>query len=71
MLLFYADQLNKALEIMNRVVTGHMQPGVKENIAYFAHAERRQMDVQAPPPPEPTQPSDRRPYEVSEVGSCM
>ncbi|KAL5009755.1 hypothetical protein ScPMuIL_012060 [Solemya velum] len=57
------DQLNKALEIMNRVVTGHMQPGVKENIAYFAHAERRQMDVQAPPPQEPTLPTERRPYE--------
>jgi len=42
---------------MNRAVSGHFQPGAKENMAYFAHIERRQMaaePLQHPPPPPPT-----------------
>ena len=35
---------------MNRAVSGTFVPGVKENIAYFTHAERRIMDSKAPPP---------------------
>ena len=35
---------------MNRAVSGTFIPGVKENIAYFTHAERRIMDSKAPPP---------------------
>ena len=27
--------------MMNRAVSGQFQPGVKENIAYFTHTERR------------------------------
>lgn len=38
-----ADNFNKALEIMNRAVSSHIQPGVKENMAYFSQMERRQM----------------------------
>lgn len=41
---------------MNRAASGHFQPGAKENMAYFAHNERRQMGTQAlpiPPPPPP------------------
>ncbi|XP_071087454.1 tuftelin-interacting protein 11-like [Haliotis cracherodii] len=51
------EQFNKALEIMNQSVSGHFQPGVRENMAYFTHTERRQMDVQPPvqPPPSQTQ----------------
>lgn len=37
------DNFNKALEIMNRAVSSHIQPGVKENMAYFSQMERRQM----------------------------
>lgn len=45
---------------MNRAVSGHFQPGVKENIAYFTHTERRQMldtpptKPPLPPPPPPS-----------------
>lgn len=28
---------------MNRAVSSHIQPGVKENMAYFSQMERRQM----------------------------
>lgn len=41
------DQLNKALDIMNQAVSGQFVPGMKENIAYFTHTERRQMDTQS------------------------
>ncbi|XP_048777997.2 tuftelin-interacting protein 11-like [Ostrea edulis] len=37
------DNFSKALEIMNRAVSSHIQPGVKENMAYFSQMERRQM----------------------------
>ncbi|XP_076445229.1 tuftelin-interacting protein 11-like [Babylonia areolata] len=57
------DHMNKALDIMNQAVSGHFAPGMKENMAYFTHTERRQMDVKptpfppqsasAPPPPPP------------------
>ncbi|XP_069102141.1 tuftelin-interacting protein 11-like [Argopecten irradians] len=48
------DHFNKALDIMNRAVSGHFQPGAKENMAYFAHTERRHMaDTSVPPPPPP------------------
>lgn len=43
------DHFNKALEIMNRAVSGNFLPGIKENMAYFTHAERRVMDTKAPP----------------------
>lgn len=39
---------------MNRAVSGHFQPGVKENIAYFTHTERRQMMDSQPLPKPPT-----------------
>lgn len=48
------DHFKKALELMNRAVSGHFQPGVKENIAYFTHTERRQMMDSQPPPKPPT-----------------
>ena len=44
---------------MNRAVSGTFQPGVKENIAYFTHTERRHLlDNQSakPPPPPPLRP---------------
>ncbi|XP_060079683.1 tuftelin-interacting protein 11-like isoform X1 [Ylistrum balloti] len=51
------DHFNKALDIMNRAVSGHFQPGAKENMAYFAHTERRHMaDTLIPPPPLPPGP---------------
>ncbi|GAB1606956.1 tuftelin-interacting protein 11-like [Argonauta hians] len=61
------DQFNRALDVMNRAASGYFQPGAKENMAYFAHNERRQMGATAapvsqpviniippPPPPQPT-----------------
>ncbi|VDI18059.1 tuftelin-interacting protein 11 [Mytilus galloprovincialis] len=54
------EHFKKALELMNRAVSGHFQPGVKENIAYFTHTERRQMldtpptKPPLPPPPPPS-----------------
>lgn len=35
------EQFSKALDMMNRAVSGQFQPGVKENIAYFTLTERR------------------------------
>ncbi|WAR09127.1 TFP11-like protein [Mya arenaria] len=35
------EMFTKALDMMNRAVSGHFQPGVKENMAYFTHNERR------------------------------
>lgn len=53
----FTDHFNKALDIMNRAVSGHFQPGAKENMAYFAHTERRHMaDTSGPPPPPPPPP---------------
>ncbi|GFN93720.1 tuftelin-interacting protein 11 [Plakobranchus ocellatus] len=46
------DQFNKALETMNRAVSGTFMPGIKENMAYFTHAERRIMDSKAPLQPD-------------------
>lgn len=43
------DHFNKALETMNRAVSGNFVPGIKENIAYFTHAERRIMDSKTTP----------------------
>ena len=37
----FTEQFSKALDMMNRAVSGHFQPGVKENIAYFTLTERR------------------------------
>ena len=34
------DHLNRALEFMNRAVSGYRQPGARENIAYLTHTER-------------------------------
>ena len=55
---------------MNRAVSGHFQPGVKENMAYFAHTERRQMVDQltgsaTPPPPPPPPQASTVPTNVS------
>ena len=36
-----SEMFTKALDMMNRAVSGHFQPGVKENIAYFTCNERR------------------------------
>jgi len=41
------EHFNKALETMNRAVSGNFVPGIKENIAYFTHAERRIMDTKS------------------------
>ncbi|XP_052242663.1 tuftelin-interacting protein 11-like isoform X2 [Dreissena polymorpha] len=35
------EMFTKALDMMNRAVSGHFQPGVKENMAYFTLNERR------------------------------
>lgn len=40
-----SEQFSRALDIMNRAVSGHFQPGAKENMAYFTHTERRQMEA--------------------------
>jgi len=32
---------NRALDIMNRAVSGTYQPGIKENMAYFTTTEKR------------------------------
>jgi len=37
------EMFTKALDMMNRAVSGHFQPGVKENMAYFTLNERRNM----------------------------
>jgi hypothetical protein len=39
--MFLIEMFTKALDMMNRAVSGHFQPGVKENMAYFTHTERR------------------------------
>lgn len=39
----FSEMFTKALDMMNRAVSGHFQPGVKENIAYFTCNERRNM----------------------------
>ncbi|KAK7494860.1 hypothetical protein BaRGS_00013987 [Batillaria attramentaria] len=54
------DQLNKALDIMNQAVSGHFMPGMKENIAYFTHTERRQMDTHSVYPQQPQAPPPSR-----------
>ncbi|KAK7107599.1 tuftelin-interacting protein 11-like [Littorina saxatilis] len=59
------DHFNKALDIMNQAVSGHFAPGMKENIAYFTHTERRQMETQSAYPP--SQPSGPPPI-ASRVG---
>ena len=51
------DQFNRALDLMNRAVSGHYQPGAvsghyqpgaRENIAYLMHTERnRTLETQA------------------------
>lgn len=54
--LYVKEQFSRALDLMNRAASGHFQPGAKENMAYFAHSERRQMGTQSlpiPPPPPP------------------
>lgn len=43
------EKLNLALDMMNRTVSGHFQPGVKENIAYFTHTQRRTMGIDQAP----------------------
>ena len=50
---------------MNRAVSGHFQPGVKENIAYFTHTERRQMLDSQPLPLPPKPPSIKSDPDVS------
>ena len=37
----FTEQFTKALEVMNRAVTGHYQPGARENVAYLTSMERR------------------------------
>uniref|UniRef100_A0A0B6ZZ71 G-patch domain-containing protein n=1 Tax=Arion vulgaris TaxID=1028688 RepID=A0A0B6ZZ71_9EUPU len=37
------DHFNKALETMNRAVSGAFVPGIKENIAYFTLTEKRRI----------------------------
>lgn len=37
----FTEMFTKALDMMNRAVSGHFQPGVKENMAYFTLNERR------------------------------
>ncbi|KAI8792094.1 tuftelin-interacting protein 11 [Biomphalaria glabrata] len=64
------DQFNKALEIMNRAVSGTFVPGVKENMAYFTHAERRIMDTKAPPARDPLVDSEPTSHVRSTIGSA-
>ena len=45
----FPEEFNKALGIMNRAVSGHFQPGARENVAYLTQTERR--DFTPPPPP--------------------
>ncbi|XP_005104240.1 tuftelin-interacting protein 11 [Aplysia californica] len=59
------DQFNKALETMNRAVSGNFVPGIKENIAYFTHAERRIMDSKTTPTVAPPEASQRSAGSVS------
>ena len=35
------EQFNRALDTMNRAVSGHYQPGARENVAYLTSTERR------------------------------
>ncbi len=51
--------------MMNRAVTGHFQPGARENIAYLASTERRGNMEAIPPPPPPPPPPEKAAYEVS------
>ena len=37
----YLEQFNRALDTMNRAVSGHYQPGARENVAYLTSTERR------------------------------
>lgn len=69
------DYFNKALDIMNRAVSGNFQPGVKENMAYFAHNERKHLADAAPrsgsnsPVPPPPKPPTEFPGARSATGS--
>lgn len=62
------EQLNRALEFMNRAVSGNLTPGARENIAYLTHTERRYgFETPAPPPAAPatSRPAtDKREVEV-------
>ena len=40
-MLFFLEHFNRALTIMNQVVSGTLQPGAKENVAYLTNTERR------------------------------
>lgn len=47
------EQLNKALELMNRAVSGGSgpsQPGARENVAYLTSTERRRAFEPVPSP---------------------
>ena len=37
----FAEHFNRALQLMNQAVTGTMQPGARENVAYLTSTERR------------------------------
>ena len=37
----FVEQFNRALTLMNQAVSGTMQPGAKENVAYLTSTERR------------------------------
>ncbi|XP_012559008.1 tuftelin-interacting protein 11 isoform X1 [Hydra vulgaris] len=41
------EQFNRALALMNQAVSGTMQPGAKENVAYLTSTERRREAEQA------------------------
>ncbi|XP_064606027.1 tuftelin-interacting protein 11-like [Liolophura sinensis] len=55
------EQFSRALDIMNRAVSGHFQPGAKENMAYFTHTERRQMEAK----PAPAGATEKREAEIA------
>ena len=57
------DQLNRALELMNHAVSGNLQPGARENIAYLTHTERRH-GFETPVQQQTTMPSVK--YSVSD-----
>lgn len=40
-MLFFLEHFNRALTIMNQAVSGTLQPGAKENVAYLTNTERR------------------------------
>jgi len=41
LIFLFTEHFNRALQLMNQAVTGTMQPGARENVAYLTTTERR------------------------------